>query len=568
MQELRRTFHRRPAFVLIALAILTGTSLTVVHAEEAKQPNILFILADDVSYRNISCYPGSYDWVKTPGIDALAKEGVLFTRGYAGTWCMASRTTLMTGHQQYGNRSMKLKLLDYPSADYNPDKMPLWPEALRSNGYHTAMIGKWHIGKEAGFGTAWDHQRVWNRCKHTHNAHAYYEDQIIETDGGEPELVEGYPTDFYTDWAIDYVEGQTRDPDKPWFLWLCYGASHGPFIPAERDLDAFPSVEVAVPTDAFPPRPGKPKYMQKIGVWERGDDGRPKMEKFHTPKGSTVCRYGPDLNGWNRQYQQTIKSLDESIARLISALDASGQKENTLVVFTADQGFAFGQHGFATKMAPYDDNIRPPLIFRQPGRLPENSVCAHPVAGPDIVSTLLSESGTLEPWEMHGHSFSPLLTDPKLQTWEHGALLALTGIEWGENTKRLPRLVKHVQGIPWWVSYSKDQYKYIRTLEKNEIEELYDLEKDPNELNNLAMDPAFHPLIVTMREKAESELARTDAPFLKRLPPVCELQSDISEMMSTSGAPDRAEDEAEAEEEKNKSRFPLLHPFSPFFNLH
>lgn len=559
-------YSARFQIVLIAVfAILPGSG----GAQEASErPNILFILADDVSYRNIGCYEGSYPWVRTPGIDRLAAEGMRFTRGYAGTWCMASRTTLMTGHQQYGNESMKLKLLDYPAATYDPKKMPLWPGALRDNGYHTAMIGKWHIGKEAGYGTAWDHQRVWNRCQHTHNAHAYYEAQLIETDGGRAEKVEGYPTDFYTDWAIDYVEGRTRDPQKPWFLWLCYGAAHGPFLPHERDRGAFPGISVPPPADVFPPRPGKPEYMQKISTWLPGADGRPKLDKFHTPKGSTVCLYGPDLSDWNRQYQQTIKSLDDNVARLMAALDASGQKEKTLVVFTADQGFAFGQHGFATKMAPYDANIRPPLIFRRPGSIPANSVCREPVAGPDIVSTLLAETRTAEPWFMHGHDFSVLLSDPRSPEWQHGALLALTGIQWGSDTRTFPRLVKHVQGIPWWVSYSKGKYKYIRTLEKNEIEEFYDLEADPEELTNLALDPAHHGMIAEFRDITVSELRRTRAPYADRLPPVFPLESDIAEDFEDAGDPDRPAQEAEVEAERKRFRIPLLSPFHPLFNLH
>ncbi|MCB1064587.1 MAG: sulfatase-like hydrolase/transferase [Verrucomicrobiae bacterium] len=535
----------------------------------ADRPNILFVLADDVSYRNVSCFPGSYPWAKTPGIDALASEGMKFTRGYVGTWCMASRVTLMTGRQQYGNESMKLDLLKYPAAKYDPEKMPLWPSALRRNGYQTAMIGKWHIGEEAGWGEAWDHQRVWNRCKHPHNAHAYYEAQLIETDGGEAELIDGYPTDFYTDWAIDYIQGKNRSPDKPWFLWLCYGASHGPFVPAERDSGSFPETFTPAPADVFPPRSGKPRYMQKVNTWERGDDGRPKLKEFHTPKGSTVCRFGEDLSDWNRQYQQTIKSLDDNLGRLIKALDESGQGEETLVVFTADQGFAFGQHGFATKMAPYDANIRPPLIFRHPGNIPEDSVCHQPVTGSDIVSTLLAKSETPEPWFMHGHDFSALLADPDLETWDHGTLLALTGIEWGDDTRHLPKLIKHIQGIPWWISFSKGSYKYIRTLERNEIEEFYDLEKDPEELTNLALDPSYHDLIRSMREEAVAELSRTQAPFLKDLPKVFVLDQEVSENFHKAGDPDRPRQEAAAEKElKERGVLSHLHPFHQLFDLH
>ena len=496
----------------------------IAQATDSTRPNILFVLGDDISYRNISCYEGSYPWVETPNIDRLAEQGVRFTRGYIGAWCMPARATLMTGHHQYGNESIHLRLARYPSSKFDPEEMPLWPTALRENGYFTGMIGKWHIGKADGWGTAWDHQKVWNRCRHPGNAHAYYEAQLIETDGGASEWVDGYSTDFYTDWAIDFVEGKTRAaPEKPWFLWLCYGAAHSPFTPADRDLDRFPDTFVPAPADVFPPRQGKPDYMQKIQKWSRGPDGRPIMEKLWMPNGRGEPLFGPDVSQWNRQYQQTIASLDDNLGRLMEALEKSGQRENTLVIFAADQGFAFAQHGFATKMAPYDANIRPPMIFSRPGHLPEGAVCKHPVSGPDLVSTLLAQAGTAEPWEMHGYDFSPLLRDPNQKEWEHGAMTAMTGLEWGDSTRKLPKFFKLTQGVPWWVSYSKGSYKYIRTLQDNEIEELYDLDSDPEELNNLASSPEFYMMVQDFRAITIAELERTHSPLLKMLPPVREL---------------------------------------------
>ncbi len=540
-----------------ALVFLNLLMVMPLARSDSGRPNLLFMLVDDVSYRNVSCYEGSYPWVSTPHIDRLAGGGMRFTRGYVGVWCMPARATLMTGHHQYGNRSLRLNLARYPSSRFDPDKMPLWPCALRENGYFTGMIGKWHLGKEDGWGTAWDHQKVWNRSRHPRNAHAYYEAQLIETDGGRTERVEGYPTDFYTDWAIDFIGGKTRPADQPWFLWLCYGAAHSPFIPADRDRHLFPGVFVPTPEDVYPPRFGKPDYMQKIQTWTRGKNDRPVLQRLSTPKGSSTGLYGSDLNDWNRQYQQTIAALDDSVGRLMETLRATGQLENTLVVFTADQGFAFGQHGFATKIAPYDANIRPPLIVSRPGTVPGGATCRHPVNGPDLVSTLLAQSGTPEPWDMHGRDISPLLRDPDRKDWDHGTLLAFTGIEWGDRTDHLPRFIKHTRGVPWWVSYSRGPYKYIRTLEENEIEELYDLERDPEELENLAMQPEFHPLVARFREAALDELGRTDAPFLEVLPPVFPLDAAVVEDFNDAGSPFR--------EENAKGRlFPLRRLFEIF----
>ena len=114
----------------------------------------------------------------------------------------------------------------YPGSKYDPAKCPFWPSVFRKNGYQTAHIGKWHTGIDAGFGRDWDFQMVWNRPAHPDNAPNYYDNQLISKNGGEPVMTKGYTTDNYTDWAIDYIDGKERDSEKPWYLWLCYGAVH------------------------------------------------------------------------------------------------------------------------------------------------------------------------------------------------------------------------------------------------------------------------------------------------------------------------------------------------------
>ena len=121
---------------------------------------------------------------------------------------------------------------------------------------------------------SWDYQIVWNRPGHPENAAKYYYNQLIEKNGGEAELEEGYSTDNYTDWALEYIS-EAGDHDKPWFLWLCYGAVHGPFTPADRHLGAYPEIPVPDIKDIYPPRPGKPEYVQLQESWVPGPDGEP-----------------------------------------------------------------------------------------------------------------------------------------------------------------------------------------------------------------------------------------------------------------------------------------------------
>ena len=232
--------------------IRAGTSSIHGQASAAgkvkNRPNILFIYTDDQSHRTVSSYPEAYSWAETPNIDQLAEQGVRFASAYVGTWCMPSRATMLTGLQPYGVQSMKMQG-PYPGSTYDPEQSPFWPKVFREHGYFTAQIGKWHTGTDTGFGRDWDLQYVWNRPKYTDNARNYYNDQLVTFNGGETKLVKGYSTDNYTRWAEEFIRGGPRDADKPWYLWLCYGASHGPYTPADRHLNDYRDASVSTPAD-------------------------------------------------------------------------------------------------------------------------------------------------------------------------------------------------------------------------------------------------------------------------------------------------------------------------------
>jgi len=505
----------------LAIAIVCVAALKV--ADAAERPNILFIYTDDHSHRTVSCYPEAYDWVRTPNIDQLAKRGVRFTHAYIGTWCMPSRATLLTGHHPYGVESMRM-VGEYPCSEYDPEQCPFWPKVFRENGYLTAQIGKWHTGTDTGAGRDWDHQIVWNRPRHTANAGAYYSDQLIEINGGEAKLVKGYTTDNYTNWAEDFIRGEHRDEKKPWYLWVCYGAVHGPFTPAVRHQDDYPDASIPVPADIYPPRPGKPAYMQEIEFWVPGKDGKPEM-KGGAFGGKTVEGgrgiHGNTLDDWVRQYHQGVLAIDEGVGRLVAALKESGQYDNTLIVFTSDQGFGWGQHGFCTKLAPYDATIRSPLIVSMPSQLPQDKVCPTPVGGVDLVPTFFQFAGIELPWRMHGHDITPLLKNPDAK-WDHPVLCTLTSRKYGSDTDQIPTdpAEYSLNGIPWWISLRAGKYKYIRTLVKDEIEELYDMDKDPEELKNLALDSKHAKRLAQFRQALIAELRRTDAGMVDSLPPI------------------------------------------------
>lgn len=509
-------------FLSLALFLVVGVARL---GSAAERPNILFVYTDDQSYKSVGCYEGSFDWVRTPNIDALAKSGVRFTHAYMGTWCMPSRATMLTGHLQFGVESMRMDG-EYPSSTYDPEKCPFWPRVFRKHGYVTAQIGKWHTGRDNGFGRDWDYQKVWNRPAFPKNAGNYFHDQLIQTNGTKAEKTDGYSTDNYTDWSVEFIEGKHRDPDKPWFLWVCYDAVHGPFLPAERHESAYPGVKTPIPEDIYPPRQGKPTYAREWREWVPNEDGVPELKGKEQKTVTTKMLHGNTLHDWVRQYNQGVAGIDEGVGRLVKALEETGQRENTLIVYTADQGFAWGEHGFRRKLAPYDANIRSPLIVDFPGRTVKGAVCRTPVTGPSIAPTFFAAAGLELPWEMHGEPLQPLLENPEAD-WDDPALMVLTGQKYGSDTDVVPTDPEALilAGVPWWASLVDGRFKYIRTLVKGEPEELYDLLDDPEELVNLAGRREHRDRVLAMRKRLVAELKRRGAAMANTLPPVAELPS-------------------------------------------
>lgn len=506
---------------LFALLALVGFCLGI-KADD--RPNILFIYTDDQSHRTVSCYPEAFDWVNTPNIDSLAKNGVRFSRAYIGSWCMPSRATMLTGLHQHGIESMRMEG-QYPGSAYDPEKCPFWPKVFRQHGYTTAQIGKWHTGVDGGFGRDWDYQIIWNRPALPKNAPNYYYDQLTSFNGGKPKMVKGYTTDNYTEWAIEFINGKGHDPQKPWYLWLCYGAVHGPFTPAKRHLNDYPDIKAPTPKDVYPPRPGKPAYVDKMEFWERGKDGGPveRQVRKTAPVGMKDFP-GRSLRDWVRQYHQGVLAIDEGVGKLLTALKESGQDENTIIVFTSDQGFAWGQHGFKSKVAPYNGTIAAPFIIRPVAKDAKKSagrVVESPVSGVDIPPTFFAQAGIDLPWKMHGRDLSPSLSG-KTKQWAAPALLVHTAKLYGSATDKIPsqgdKALYHGPGVPWYVMLAQGRYKYVRTLIEGEPEELYDLHQDPDEQANLALKKQFRKQLNKYRSAAIAELKRTEAGFAASMP--------------------------------------------------
>lgn len=489
-------------------------------AQAAGRPNILFIYTDDQPYKTVGCYPDAPRWAKTPNIDRLAETGVRFERAYCGSWCMPSRASILTGRLPHGIESMHMSG-QYPGSSYDPRQCPFWPAVFRSAGYHTAQIGKWHTGTDTGWQRDWDYQIVWNRPAHPENAGNYYKDQILAFNGKE-QRTGGYSTDNYTRWAEEYIRGEHRDPEKPWLLWLCYGAVHGPTTPADRHRRTYAGREAPVPADIFGPRPDKPSYLDRTQAWIAGPEGHPHMKGRKPAKNDfDTNAAGKSFQAWVEQVNECTRAIDEGVGKLMAALAESGQLASTLVIYTADQGFALGEHGLHQKMAPYDAAIASPLVISRPGTIPQGRVCEQPASSVDLVATISASAGIPIPWKIHGRDLTPLLADPDRTDWTTPLLMEHTNQSFGRDTRdiRPPPGASGAAATPWWVLLRDGRYKYIRTLVAGEPEELYDLELDPEELHNLAAEPKHRQRLQSLREKMLAELHRTDAPFVDNMPP-------------------------------------------------
>ncbi len=491
---------------LLAACLVLLPRVAVTAGEDAR-PNILFVLTDDQSPRTVGGYREADPWARTPQIDRLAAMGVRFEQAYVGTWCMPARASLLTGRLPHAVESLRMTG-NYPGAAYDPAQAPFWPRLLRAAGYVTAHIGKWHLGGDTGFGRDWDHQISWERPEQRHRTDnsGYYEQQRVSIDGSPPRLVDGYATDNYTRWACEFIAGRNRAPGRPWMLWLCYTAPHGPYVPAERHRGLYAGARVPVPVDVHPPRPGKPAYMQRVRSWTPDAEGR--LRSAHVD--------GDTLDEGVRRYHQTVAAVDEGVGALLACLEASGQLRNTVIVFTSDQGFAWGEHGFSLKVAPYDANLRAPLVVAWPGRWPAGRVVRGAVSGVDLVPTLLRAARVEPAWPLHGRDLHPLI-ETETAAAERPVLLTYTGWTFGRATAAVPAdgLDGHgrATGVPWYAMLRDGSWKYIRTLGADGAEELYNLARDPAELTNLAGEPAQAETLARLRRRAAEELVRTEAPF-------------------------------------------------------
>lgn len=466
----------RPIIVgtLFVGASLTARAVAPVPSEivperipGAKPRNVVFILADDHRYDAMSFM--GHQFAQTPHMDAMARDGVHLKNALVTTsLCSPSRASILTGLYTFRHR-----VID--NQREVPDGTIHFPQYLQKAGYETAFIGKWHMGGDSdeprpGF----DH---WVSFRGQGNYLAPSAEYTLNVDGARVPQ-EGYITDELTDYAVDWLKG--REPGgKPFFLYLSHKAVHANFTPAKRHEGKFAHLPFERPSseaDTAENYQNKPRWLH---------DQRNSWHGVDFPYHSDL-----DIEEYYKKYCETLCAVDDGIGRVMGQLDAMGIKDETLVIYMGDNGFMFGEHGLIDKRVAYETSIRVPMLMRCPALFDGGKVVDEVVANIDIAPTVLEAMGLATPLHMDGKSFIPLAQGKEIP-WRDYFLYVYY---WEKNFPQSPTVF----------ALRGDRYKYINYYGLWDVDELYDLQNDPGETNNLLYDPAYESVAANMEERLYS----------------------------------------------------------------
>ncbi len=465
-----------------------------------QKPNILFIMTDDHAAHAISSYGSRIN--TTPHIDRIAKEGVRFENCFCTNGiCAPSRAVILSGKHSHLNG------LRDNSQTFDGTQQT-FPKLLQQAGYQTVMLGKWHLKSDP---TGFDY---WNILP---GQGQYYNPDLIEM--GERKQHTGYVTDLITDIALDYLENK-REKEKPFMMMLHHKAPHRNWQPAPRHLTMYDDIEFPEPDTLFDdystrseaaseqemslrdhmridydlkmqPAPKRLNDEQRA-AWEAAYG--PKIEAFERDKPE-----GDDLVRWKYQrymqdYLGCIAAVDENVGRVLDYLDVSGLAENTIVVYSSDQGFYLGDHGWFDKRFMYEDSLRMPLLAKFPGKTANGSTNSELVQNLDFAPTFLELAGVDVPKDMQGQSIAGFLQNKAVNNWRES-------IYYHYYEYPAVHQVKRHYGV------RTQQYKLMHFYHDIDAWELYDLENDPLELNNVYENPSYADIV----KELKAELKRLQA---------------------------------------------------------
>ena len=500
---MRRTIAQTAGTLGLPALLVFSALAAAPTAQAAERPNIIFIFTDDHAAHAMSAYGSIYaDIHKTPNLDRLAREGMVFRNTFCtNSLCGPSRAVILTGKHSHINGFWR-------NGQTFDGSQQTFPKLLRKAGYQTAILGKWHLKTEP---TGFDYFEV------LYGQGPYY-NPPMNRNGKRIKHI-GYTTDIITDRALDWLKNG-RDPNKPFMLMFQHKAPHRNWQPAPKYLTLYDDVTLPEPATLFdnyegrgraaheqdmmiaktltpfdlklrPPRNLTPEQLEK---WNAAYG--PKNEAFRKAnlKGKELVRW--KYQRYMKDYLRCIKSVDDNIGRLLDYLDQTGLADNTVVIYSSDQGFYLGDHGWFDKRFMYEESLRMPFIVRWPSVVKPGSENTDLTQNLDFAETFLDIAGVEIPADMQGRSLVPLMKGQRPADWRKS-------IYYHYYEYPAVHSVKRHYGV------RTDRYKLIHFYYDIDEWELYDLKKDPDELKNVYDDPAYADVV----KELKAELRRLQAKF-------------------------------------------------------
>ena len=457
----------------------------------AKRPNVVFILTDDQRSDALGCM--GHPHLKTPHIDRLAKEGILFKNHFCTTsLCSPSRASILGGLYAHSHGVVN-NFTDYPK------ELPTFPRQLQSSGYATAYIGKWHMGEDD------DSKRPGFDHFITHRGQGKYFDTEFRVNNGERKVVPGYYTTVVTDMALKWIKEQ-EDGEKPFMLMLGHKAPHSFYFPEERYEKSFDHVRVPYPETAFQ-LSGKPKWIsQRLSTWH-GIYGP--LFDWRTKFPDTSAAAMLDFERMVRAYWGTLLSVDDSVGRLYSYLEKTGQLDNTLFIFTSDNGLLEGEHGMVDKRTGHEPSLRIPLVVRYPKLTSKAKVIEAQTLTLDFAASILEICDTPPLPKTQGRSWKKLVTEGDMD-WR-------TSWYYEYNYEKQFPYTPNVRAL------RTNEWKYIRyphgdgSPDKH-MAELYHLKSDPGETTNLIAIEKHKETAAKLRKELDQRIIESHSGGQDKMP--------------------------------------------------
>ena len=507
------------SIIIFLTSILFFAGCKQEHPErtsENKKPNILFIMADDHAMQAISAYGHPISQLApTPNIDRIAKNGALFSHAFVtNSICGPSRAVILTGKHSHINGFRQ-------NGDRFDGSQPTLPKMLKKAGYQTAVTGKWHLH---GYPEGFDYWKI------IVDQGQYYNPDFIEQTG-DTFRIEGYATDIITDDAIDWIKNGRND-SLPFFMMVHHKAPHRNWMPPLRHVNKYDSVQFPLPDTYFPDFKNQKAAQEQLqtiytDMYEGHDlkiskeygstelasnpwttdfermnpEQRKQWHEAYLPKNNAFWKadlHGKELDEYKGQrylqdYMATVAAVDDGVGKILDYLEENNLDENTLVIYTSDQGFWMGEKGWFDKRFMYEESFGTPLLMQLPGTIAAGKEVNAMVQNLDFAQTFLDFAGaSAMTLEMQGESFKGLL-DGSMNEADFRDVVYYHYYDYPAF-----HMVKKHYGI------RTERYKLMHFYDDIDTWEFYDLEKDPQELTNSIDDPSYADVVEKMHQKLDS----------------------------------------------------------------